>query len=275
MNYEEYHPALALSSFAHRLWIQEKSAALHNRDCTLPNSYIELVINCGAPLYWLTERGNAIDLPDGYLMGLHRKPLHVKAKGNTFLIGVRLYPWAAGTLLNMHSALSEQPFLALDSAWHPFVKHLKKMVWRHPKEAIDDLQQFLTNLPLRSHPDMEAIQQGGQQIYAANGDVRVTSLAEKTYRSVCQFERQFKKYLGLTPKAFARLIRFETARNCLTKATDLQFSGIASQLGYFDQSHFINDFKLFANYTPREFLMHKLSLNRFEEDADFFQYPFP
>lgn len=83
-------------------------------------------------------------------------------------------------------------------------------------------------------------------------DVSIKSLAQQYYLSARQFERQFKHYAGLSPKLFSRIIRFQSATS-FYKRDIMSLGSIALECGYYDQSHFINDFKAFSGMHPKQF----------------------
>ncbi|HEY9256706.1 helix-turn-helix transcriptional regulator [Chitinophaga sp.] len=80
----------------------------------------------------------------------------------------------------------------------------------------------------------------------------ISELARQYYLSERQFERQFKQYAGLSPKLFSRIIRFQAATS-FYKRDVMSLAGIALECGYYDQSHFINDFKAFSGLHPKQF----------------------
>lgn len=65
---------------------------------------------------------------------------------------------------------------------------------------------------------------------------------------------QFKKYVGLTPKYYQRILRFNEILQLIHKKEKIQWSQIAYQCGYADQAHFIKEFKQFSGFNPREFI---------------------
>ena len=89
-------------------------------------------------------------------------------------------------------------------------------------------------------------------IIYSNGMVNVRKLSDKYFLSTRQFERKFKEHAGFAPKLYARIIRFQSARRTnFNKQKSL--TEIAYDYGYYDQSHFIHDFKEFSGYQPKEF----------------------
>ena len=84
-----------------------------------------------------------------------------------------------------------------------------------------------------------------------NGNIRISQLAKILCISKDPFEKRFRKSIGTSPKQFANIIRL---RNCIaTYDPNKALTDIALETGYYDQSHFIRDFKLFTGQTPLHF----------------------
>lgn len=83
-----------------------------------------------------------------------------------------------------------------------------------------------------------------------NGLLSVQQVAADACLSNRQFERKCYERLGMTPKLFARLLRFSKAHAIIEQQTGLGWAAIAYECGYYDQMHFIRDFKEFAGTTP-------------------------
>jgi AraC-like DNA-binding protein len=91
------------------------------------------------------------------------------------------------------------------------------------------------------------------------GSIQVPALAQQAGMSTRQFERRFTREIGMPPKLFARIARFEAALE--SKAVDCQsWTDVANQLGYFDQMHLIHDFKEFSGELPTT-LLTQLEMN--------------
>ncbi|TXJ23716.1 MAG: AraC family transcriptional regulator [Chitinophagaceae bacterium] len=72
------------------------------------------------------------------------------------------------------------------------------------------------------------------------------------YLSTRQFERNFKEFAGFSPKLYSRIIRFQSAIEQYGQ-TGKSLTEIAYDCGYYDQSHFIHDFKEFSGLHPRHY----------------------
>ncbi len=63
----------------------------------------------------------------------------------------------------------------------------------------------------------------------------------------------FRNQVGVSPKEFLKIIRFQKAVNEIETTPDFDWSGIAADCGFYDQAHFINDFRHFSGFTPTEY----------------------
>jgi len=70
---------------------------------------------------------------------------------------------------------------------------------------------------------------------------------------------QFKKYVGLTPKYFHRICRFNELLAAINRKEQFSWAQIAYECGFSDQSHFIKEFKHFSGFNPREFIKQELN----------------
>jgi AraC-like DNA-binding protein len=77
---------------------------------------------------------------------------------------------------------------------------------------------------------------------------------------------QFKKYIGLTPKYYQRILRFHEILQQIHRSEKIEWSQIAYQCEYADQSHFIKEFKHFSGFNPQKFIQRDLHHN----DPNFF-----
>jgi len=84
--------------------------------------------------------------------------------------------------------------------------------------------------------------------------VRVAAVADQVGMSTRRFIETFRERTGLTPKAFQRVRRFQHALRTLHAKTDENWAALAADCGYYDQPHFIHDFRSFSGMTPGEYI---------------------
>ena len=87
----------------------------------------------------------------------------------------------------------------------------------------------------------------------SSGFVTVEKIAEDTGYTTRYINKCFHEETGLSPKQFAKIVRFQTAVSALNDPLERSLTDIAAELGYFDQSHFVHDFKKYTGLTPKKY----------------------
>ncbi len=118
------------------------------------------------------------------------------------------------------------------------------------KQRIKIVEQFLLS-QLKEIKTDKLIVEAVKLIYQANGTIRIKELIDKLFISQSPFEKRFRKVVGTTPKKFASIIRFNTVLDNLNNTKSL--TEICYENNFFDQAHFIKDFKQFTGDTPENF----------------------
>jgi transcriptional regulator GlxA family with amidase domain len=91
-------------------------------------------------------------------------------------------------------------------------------------------------------------------MFSQHGTMGVSQLARDAGLGVRQFERNFMQAIGVTPKRFARVARFQSALDAKLAWPDRSWLHIAHDLEYFDQMHMIRDFQSLGGETPTQLL---------------------
>jgi AraC-like DNA-binding protein len=93
----------------------------------------------------------------------------------------------------------------------------------------------------------------GHLLHRSHGKIRMADLAAQSHLSASQFERQFKHYTAISPKAYARIVRFGSLQAALLVNPSIRLAELAEVHCYSDQAHLIREFKSIAHCTPRDF----------------------
>ena len=104
-------------------------------------------------------------------------------------------------------------------------------------------------------PSPDGITASAMSVLHRRGSVQVPALAQQACMSLRQFERRFTREIGLPPKLYARIARFESALESKALSTADSWTNVANRLGYFDQMHMIKDFKEFSGEIPTSLLI--------------------
>lgn len=90
-----------------------------------------------------------------------------------------------------------------------------------------------------------------KQIHQSQGNIRMTELADKLYTSKSPLEKRFRQAVGTAPKKFANIVRMKSALIAMQSPLTIEDD---YRMNYYDQSHFIHDFKNFTGTTPEQYL---------------------
>ena len=248
-------PMPSLAADVNCFWALEQDQESYNREDFIPDSFVEVVINLGAPLSLETESG-LLELPRAFVNPIQSKPLQFRVDGLCQMVSMKLYPWALKPILNIDNAPSSVHVIVLDAGWQRFANDLMQVVASYGyEEAIERYQDYVRKIAYQHSHDVTPIRTAGHLLLRAQGQIRMTDLAAQSYLSSSQFERRFKHYTAVSPKTYARIVRFEYVRGALLLNPFSRLANLANDYGYSDQAHLIREFKSFAYSTPRDFAM--------------------
>ena len=112
------------------------------------------------------------------------------------------------------------------------------------------LSQLRINSTSRREQDIDRIMTVIRQMYS-NPNIRISELASIACLSKKQFERIFLAMVGMNPKEYARIVRFQQSLKLMQNQPEsISLAQISYQCGYSDQSHFIREFRTLSGYTP-------------------------
>jgi AraC-like DNA-binding protein len=122
------------------------------------------------------------------------------------------------------------------------------------EERVRFVDKLLLCQTLRS-PCFDGVSAAANRIVLDGGRVQIAALADRAGLSMRQFERRFIQQVGMRPKLFARIARFEAALEAKARSASKSWTDVAHEFGYYDQMHMVHDFGEFTDSTPTETLI--------------------
>jgi AraC-like DNA-binding protein len=110
---------------------------------------------------------------------------------------------------------------------------------------------------------LDPVAVAANSLFASNGVHRVSAMATDSGLSPRQFERRFLAQVGMPPKLYARIIRFNAALDHKLRYPSRAWSRIANDQDYYDQMHLVHDCRAFTGESPSRFLAHLEGLPAF------------
>ncbi|RXK12761.1 hypothetical protein CP965_09305 [Halarcobacter mediterraneus] len=192
-----------------------------------------------------------------------KNPAFVKAKKDIDIIGVRFN--AAGVYRFFDKDISgfdkNIHIIENSSSWQ--IDNLYKQLFKEKKlkNKISILESFLLNkLNNSKQQNSPWIFDFINEIKFNKGNINLEELCEEFSLSLRHVQRRFKKEVGLSPKVYCRIIRIQDTKKTLSSLMINSFTSISYDKGFFDQSHFINEFKTFMKETPKQYFQKKLEM---------------
>jgi AraC-like DNA-binding protein len=244
MNYREIRPVGPAAEVVDRLWFLEMDSGPVQR--IVPDCRPELIFNLGQPFE--SFRGGAWrQQPQSFLVGQLTGPLQVRPAGPARIMGIRFRPEGAAALLR----LPMHELTGCEISLHDLPAALR---------SPDSLDRLVRNCKV-DRLASEAV----RLIEAGGGAVDVARLARGLGISTRQLERRFKDAVGLSPKLFCRIQRFQRVFQQIEAGRGWVETALAC--GYYDQAHLVRDFRDFSGEAPaallesdelaRHFLRHR------------------
>lgn len=227
-------------------------------ECIVPDGHPELVIHFGAPFSEIDEAAGRKRQPRAFIMGQMSKPLSLDpSQGSPALIGVRFRPWGLRAFLgSATSELADRRLNVADVAPAEAEVLVDQIASANTlAERATVLQRFVNSF-VKSNDRYHDTQVSSwsQRVMSAEGDLRLTNLARECDISLRQLERRFQAQVGLTPRLFANVVRFRSVFDKLNGQTLPEWASLATDAGYFDQSHMNRDFRRFLGLSPTAYV---------------------
>ena len=239
----------------------------------LPSPFLTLIVTLDEPLVMLAHPDPRQPPGDfgALLGGLHSAPALIAHDGAQSGIQVALRPLGAWALLGLPAGELAETDVPADAVLGVACTELRARAvaaagW---PERFAILDEILLRLMTHVRPGPGVAPEVGwawRELLASGGTLRITDLAAGTGWSGRHLTSRFRTEIGLTPKAAARVIRFDRARHLLTRqaataAADggYRLADLAVACGYFDQAHLAREFRSLAGCPPSQWLTEEVS----------------
>ncbi|WP_036382306.1 helix-turn-helix domain-containing protein [Muricauda sp. MAR_2010_75] len=267
MYFKEYYPDQFFSRYIDSYFTVDTSLVYEDiTDIVVPDGTFGLLfIDSQNSIRRNTStEGPPITLRRTSLFGQKTKPVnYYYSPGKTTSFGIKINPEGLPLFLDYSYKELKNLFVELDGLADKDLKELEEQVFEQPyvKGKIKVVETFLLKRisRLNSEPDYLLFSSLVEHIKAKKGEIRSNTLAAHFNINYKKMERLFQFYMGIAPKTYIRIIRFNATIHLRGQLTDLNLTQLGNEVGFFDQSHFIREFKSLSSLTPKDFFGKKLS----------------
>lgn len=260
MIYHFYTPRKPVADFVERFWLCSDIPS-SRRVQILPSGTSELVINLYEDeirVFNSLQSDNCARYSGTVFSGPYGRCLSIDPMQHATIIGVHFKPGGAFPFLNAPAHELVDIHLDLDTLWGQTAAELRERLCAAATvdQRFELLEGSLASRLLCAPRRHAAVPIALETFDRMGGIARIQDVARGIGLSQRRFIQVFAAEVGLTPKLYCRVKRFQKARDFVrnTKAPD--WAKIAVDCGYFDQSHLIRDFKSLAGLSPLNYLRH-------------------
>lgn len=254
MIYLEHIPAPPLNRFVRMLWYAQARECAHRRERILPTGSAQLIISLARDFILDCPEGGAdLVLPPSLIVGARSIYEIVDTSDMADLIGIVFQPGGLPIFARDAADRFRNASVALEDLWGIDARGLRNRLLEcdTPDMRLATLESYLAarfapgnDLCLPHHH--RAISFALQEFERDASLPRVKRVAQSVGWSERRFSQVFREQVGLTPKVWCRVRRFQRAVRCLRAGGDVRWTELALNCGFYDQSHFANEFRAFS-----------------------------
>ena len=237
-----------------------------------------LIINLGEPFCIRAgTEADAVEYADGCAVTVPTRAWEFGYPTPTRSVGVHFKPWGLAPFLPMPAVeLCNHP-ATVEQIWgEPVVAELRRRLISadSPHDILAVLEEELVRR-LRTIDGLDIVRHLSSSIAETGGAVPISDLGVAGLASSTYVARQFKAIVGVTPKRLARAYRFTFTVLALDVAAPIDWAEVAARAGYFDQAHFVHEFREFTGLTPTRYVEVRRRFLREHPDHALEGWPLP
>ena len=226
-----------------------------------PCGYATMVFHYGYPSKFQKKNSSNYIEPNLLICGQQTNYYDLSLSGKTGMILVVFKPHGVKSFFNFPITELLNENLSLNELVKNEAVELEDKLLNAPnnKLRVIHLENFLIKRLITyaegfavQNNEFERVEHAIKIIENSKGQIKAQDIAHNVCLGIKQFERIFSKYVGVNPKKFASIVRFQNVIQ-INSMNNNSMSQIAFDNGYYDQSHFIHDFKSLTGLTPKAF----------------------
>lgn len=261
MNYQTFQPHPDLESLVNCYWTLEVPAENDaQRQRIIPDGCIEMAFILGDDIKRYTSENGFILQPRAMVLGQTVEPFYIEPTGYVNTFAIRFYPYGFANFVTIplqNLANKETPIELLFG--ENTAKELEQKIIQatDSRQRIEIMENFLLDKLNDKTTIDKIVKMTIDALLSTKGSAPINTILKEDLSKRRQLERKFIKQIGVSPKQLGKVIRLQTALKMLLNNKTENLTNIAYESEYYDQAHFIKDFKEFTGINPKEFLRNE------------------
>ena len=264
-------PKGPLGSFVASIWLCERDPGPFRLERVLPNGAAQLIVNLkeDQSRTYDCDSGQArvTVLPGAVVSGVRSWFCVIDTAEQESVAGVVFRPGGTTAFFRPPAHEMRDNHIPIEALWgRRAAAELRERLLeaRGAQAKLDAMELVLMEMLRWSSPDPAV----AFSLDELAGNASVSQIAEASGLSQKRLIERFKSAVGMPPKQYARLLRFQRVLSCVESGGAVDWAGVALDCGYFDQAHFIHDFRAFSGITPN---FYRAARTEFRNHVKFLQ----
>jgi len=261
MIHRSHIPGPPLCEFIELMWFGDDYIVPHALERVLPTGDMSLIINLyedRTRVYDSQDFSKYKTLNGAIVVGAYSEFTVIDTAEQRSTMGVVFKPGGAFPFFKLPAGELQDTDVSLDTLWGAEARFLREQLLeaKTPEAKFAAFERALLNRMAASLDPHPAVRFAvGNFRHAPNR--AISSVTHQIGLSERRFIQLFAQQVGLTPKLYCRVQRFQRVLRHIARSAEIDWAGIALRCGYFDQAHFIHDFRAFSGINPSTYVANK------------------
>lgn len=263
MDYKVFTPSTELQPFIKCFWsLEGEKQEEPVRQRVVPDGCMEMIFHYGDHYQQFFDDGSSMVQPRCFIFGQITRYIEIAPTGVTGIISARFHPEGLTPFLDREVSGLQDKAVDLEELFGEKGLRMGQEVLALPdnEQRIQAIESFL--LPILEQPQAtdNVARSCMEVILQSQGQLGMQELAGKLNLNRRSMERRFTSAIGMSPKQLARVVRLQATLKMLERKEFTSLTSLAYENGYYDQAHFIKDFREFTGMSPKSFYAGNLRL---------------
>ncbi len=262
MIFQSYIPNPPLDQFVEHFLYHEGIVSEHSVDRFLPDGNTEIIIDLDDEPKYIYDNETLEKIQtcqNIWASGIRTKPISIHSGEGTPMLIIFFKKGMAASFFPLPMNELSDTVIDAELLLSKEFLELREMLLdeKAVPKRFEIVERFLLDLYVEKLIVNECVDFAIDKIETQPDQVCLGNLYEKIGYSQKHFTNIFRSNVGITPKSFLKIVRFQKAIADIERNESPNWTEIALEAGFYDQAHFINDFKKFSGFTPNDYLRRK------------------
>ena len=270
MEYKQYDASVDLAQYIKCYWSLESAETEPKlKQNILPDGCMEMIFHYGDLYKQYVDQTEFVLQPRSFVFGQITRPLEIEPTGGIGIFAVRFQPDGFMPFSPVNVEEMNDKATTLEFLFGEDGINIERAILGATEisQRIQIIEEFLMKKLVSDEVRNRIVKSSVELLLVSKGQMSVSELSGQLQISPRYLEKKFSSTIGISPKQLTKIIRLQAALKMMQQKQFATLTSLAYESGYYDQAHFIKDFKEFAGTSPKEFYKDNLKMSALFIDA--------